>query len=334
MEYYFYRSHDYGSDALIHPLRLIIAGGYGITQLDNRDNRIWSVDYRNGWNNLMMNLGNPIEAIEREGWRNFFFRQVAPFSTNRASAQYYPNYTQHLIGGGMSYRLMLEWFRYHCYPRPTLLAVGTIAAYHLLNEVVENDGFVGYSTDPIADLYLFDPLSMVLFSSDRVARFFGETLQMSDWSYQAGYDPWRGTIENNGQNFALKFPLPRSERWRFFYHYGTHGEGGLSYTRPKGDCISVAAGFKAQNLIELTQGNRTVDLALVAGIFYDRNGSLLASLLYAETKDYRLRLNLYPGLVRIGPISPGFFLALDRDGRMLLGINLLQQPFGLAGGGN
>ena len=37
--YYFYRGLDFGSQRLIHPLRLIINGGYGILTVDNRDNR-------------------------------------------------------------------------------------------------------------------------------------------------------------------------------------------------------------------------------------------------------------------------------------------------------
>ena len=336
-EFYFYKGLGYGSEANVHPLRLIVNGGYGIMQLDNRDRNIFEVEYGVAWDNLLMNLGDPVEAIDREGWGNFFFRQITPFSTNRASAQYWPNYTQHLIGGGMSYRLMLEWFRYHEYAHPRLMAVGTIAVYHFLNEMVENDGFVGYSTDPIADLYIFDPLSMLFFSSERVSRFFGETLMMAEWAYQPAIDPWTGNIENNAQNFIFKVPIPGSERYRLFYHYGTHGELGLSYTRSDGRCLSLAGGFKAKKLVELDEGLKTVDLALVAGIFYDRNNSLMASLIYAATKDYRLRLNAYPGLFRVGPLRPSFFLALSRDDRILVGVDLRvvkHLPFGIAGAVN
>jgi hypothetical protein len=131
--------------------------------------------------------------------------------------------------------------------------------------------------------------------------------------YQPAIDPWRGTIENNAQNFILEFPTPGSKNSRLFYHFGTHGEIGLSHTRPDGTCLSVA------------------------GLFYDRNNSLLASMIYAATKDYRLRLNVYPGLVKIGSLGPSFFLALSREDRILVGVDLRlvkHLPFGIAGSVN
>ncbi|MBN2170277.1 MAG: hypothetical protein JW819_03020 [Candidatus Krumholzibacteriota bacterium] len=332
---FFYHGRPYGSEALINPVQLVLNGGYGITQLDNRSNDPFNVDYRLGWRNVRRNLAHPIRAIEEEGWGSFLKKEILPFSTNTQDARYWPNYTQHLIGGGMSYRVQVEWFRHHGIACPRLWAAGTIAAYHLVNEVVENDDYAGWTTDPVADLYLFDPLSMLLFSSDGVCRFFSEKLHLQDWSYQPAWDPRRETLENNGQNFSMKLGLPGSERWSLFYHFGTHGEGGLSRTWPGGDCFSFAGGFKAKELVDLAQGQRTVDLAVTAGLFWDRRGSLLASLQYAGTKDYRLRLNVYPGVFRLGPVSPGIFLALDDRSRMLVGVNLNLLPLvpvGLAAG--
>jgi len=327
--YYFYQGRRYGSEAMVQPLRMIVNSGYGIMQLDNRSHAVWEVDYARGWRTLRRNLGHPITAIEQEGWGDFFRKEVVPFSTNTAEARYWPNYTQHLIGGGMSYRLMLEWYRWHAFPRPRLWAIGSITAYHVLNEVVELDAYDGWTTDPIADLYLFDPLSCLLFSSDRVARFCAETLQMEDWSFQPAYLPKGGRLHNNGQNFAFKLALPGSERWSLFYHFGTHGELGLSRRSASGLAWSAAAGLKAKNLLELDAGTRGVDLSLVGGLWIDRDGSLLASLVGAATKEYRLRLNLYPGLLRLGPISPSFFLVMNRENRILVGLGVTQLPVGL-----
>lgn len=328
--FYFYRGRDFGSEAMVHPLRMIVNSGYGIMQLDNRHNRLDQVDYERGWSTLRRNLGHPVTAIESEGWRNFFLREIVPFSTNTAEARYWPNYSQHLIGGGMSYRLMLEWYRWHDYGWPTAWALGSITAYHVLNEIVELDEYDGWTTDPIADLYLFDPLSCILFSSDRVSRFFAETLHMQDWSFQPAVDPADSGIYNNGQNFAFKYPLPGSERWSLFYHFGTHGEIGLSRRGDDGLAWSAGAGLKAKNLLELDDSTRGVDLALVAGVWVDREGSLLASAIYAATKRYRLRVNLYPGLVHLGPVSPYFFVVMDHEERILGGLGLEWLPVGLA----
>jgi hypothetical protein len=333
--YYFYHGLRYGSESLVHPVRLIVNGGFGILQLDNRDNRLGRVDYRTGLSNVARNLAHPIRAIETVGWRTFIQSEILPVTFSRGEAYYWPNYTQHLIGGGMSYRMMSEWFRYRGQSHPDLWAAGTITVYHLLNEVVENDGFVGYRTDPIADLYVFDPLSIALFRSDRVARFFGETLHMADWSYQPSFDPFRGSLENHGQNFALKWGLPGSSRLSLFYHYGTHGEFGLSWRRDNGDSFSFGTGAQAKNLLPGNSGNTSVDLGAALGLFYDRNNSLMASLLMARTKDYRVRLNIYPGFVRFGPVAPGFFAGLMHEGGAVVGFNVSGVPgcpLGLARG--
>jgi hypothetical protein len=89
-------------------------------------------------------------------------------------------------------------------------------------------------------LYLFDPAGIIMFSFNGVSRFFGEKLHMADWSYQPCYDPWDKTIENIGQNYVLKYPFPGSRRWYLMYHWGTHGEMGVSYWQKDGDCFSVA----------------------------------------------------------------------------------------------
>jgi len=332
---YFYRGLDYGSEANIHPLQLILNGGFGIMQISNRSNRLEDVDFQGGWDLLWYNLGDPIGAIENEGWGDFVRKEILPFATGIESARYWPNYTQHLIGGGMSYRMMIEWYRYHDVGHPKIWSAGTILVYHLLNEVVENSYLEGYSTDPVADLYLFDPASCLLFSSDRVSRFFGETLNLRDWSYQIAYDPGSGSIENMGQNFSLKWKPLFWERTSFFYYFGTHGEGGISREMGGGYSWSVAGGLKASELFHTEGGALGADLEGVAGFFLDRHGSLLASLLLASTKDYALRLNVYPGLLDIGGWSPGFFLALNREEKWIAGLNFAWpswQPLGLAAG--
>jgi hypothetical protein len=324
--YYFYQGLPYGSQALIHPLRLVLNGGWGITQLDNRDNRIFRIHYRAGFSNVWHNLSNPFQSIEQRGWKDFMEREVLPFSLKPGQAQYWPNYMQHLVGGGMSYRMMVEWFRYHGYGHPKWSAAATIAVYHGLNEAVENDDYVGFSTDPIADLYIFDPLSILFFSSERVSRFFGTRLHMADWSYQPLFNPFEETLENNGQNFAVRYHPPGWDRVAFFYHWGTHGEFGLSYRRANGDNVSFGVGGQAKDLVDITKGLSTVKLAVSAGLFYDRNNSLLASLLFARTKDYQARLNVYPGVFQLAGLSPGLLAALRRDGEALVGITLVTRP--------
>jgi hypothetical protein len=328
--YYFYRGYDYGSESLVNPINIIVNGGFGIFQLAGRNNSLIDLDYTTGFDNLKYSLTHPFELIGDQGWSDFLISETVPISINRNNAQYWPNYTQHLIGGGMSYRLMYEWFDYHDFGHPKTYAVTTIFAYHFLNEVVESSGYGRPSTDPIADLYLFDPLSIVLFSNDKVCNFFSKTLNMAEWPYQPMIDPTDGTIANTGQNFVMKWKLPRSDKWSLFYHMGTHAELGLSRHLENDRCVSFGAGMKADNLIEVDEHSNTVNLALSGGIFYDRNNSLMASLLLAKSKDYKVRLNLYPGLVKFWGIKPGIFVGTDREDNLSFGINLSSIPIGIS----
>ncbi|MCD6380370.1 hypothetical protein J7M07_08010 [bacterium] len=333
-ENYFYNGLDYGSQCLINPIRLILNGGFGILQVDNRSNTLSDIDFKTGTENLWRNMSHPFKAISEEGKSEFFCNQILPISFNRNKAYYWPNYTLHLIGGGMSYRMMTEWFDLHRYNHPKAYSILTLSVYHLLNEVVENSKFVGYSTDPIADLYIFDPLGMVLFNSDRVSRFFSNTLNLADWSYQVSYNPEKGAVQNIGQNFVVKYWLTNNEDIGLFYHFGTHGEFGLSFKQPDGNCFSFGAGLVTKELIDIsgstTFRSLTADFVVTAGAFYDRNNSLLASLIYSKSQDYMLRLNIYPGLFHIRNISPGFFLSLSQNDDISFGINIRALPFGFS----
>jgi hypothetical protein len=327
--YYFYGRRDYGSEAMIHPLRLILNGGYGILQLDNRDQSPFDIDYRRGLEVVWNNISDPVSAIEDDGWGEFVKRELLPFSIDSKGGQYWPNYMNHLIGGGMSYRMMAEWYRWHRWPKPKAWAGATIFFYHLLNEVVENQDVEKWTTDPVADLLIFDPLSIVLFSSDRVAGFFSNKLNMNDWSYPFAYDVDQERWVNNGQNFSMKVDLPWFEKWRFFYHFGTHAEVGLSYRLPNGDELSAGAGLIAKNLVPSDGNFRTVDLARSAGLWWDRGGSLLASIDWSQRKGSRLRANVYPGILKIGSFSPGLFGILQRDDRVIFGLAVSWWPIGV-----
>ncbi|RKZ12612.1 hypothetical protein DRQ50_11675 [bacterium] len=332
--YYFFRGLDYGSQHLIHPLRLIINGGYGILAVDNRDNRPGKVAYATGMVNVSENLINPFWAITKVGFWDFLSTQVIPISINSGRAQYWPNYMNHLLGGGMSYRMMEEYYRYHGWHNPKGAALSTLFVYHFLNEVVENNDYRGPSDDPVADFWIFNPAGILLFSNDTAARFFSETLHMTDWSYQPMMLPINGELFNQGQNYAVKYHLNNAGSASLFYHWGGHAELGMSFTDSQGRCVSWGLGLVAKNLVDIDTISKTLDLAASAGVFYDRHNSLLASLLFARTKDFKWRLNLYPGLVELGPFKPGFLVAVNRDDDITLGLtfgSLQHLPFGLGG---
>lgn len=328
---YFYTGKDYGSEAAYNPSFLILNGGFDMIQVGNQRD-IKNIPFHAGFKNVWRNISDPFKVIRRYGWKEFLNDQVLPFSLNKDNAQFFPNYTLHLIGGGMEYAAAKEWYAYHNYPMPGLLSVLTMATYHLVNETVENGSYVGDDVDPIADIYIFDLGGIILFSSDNVKKFFSETLNLADWSLQPSFLLRNGELHNNGQFFSMKWKLPFSERWHLFYYFGTNGVGGLSYRYEDGTAISVGAGLAAGDLITLDENKNKKTLGLVGncGIFYDKNNSLLASLTYTVKTDYMVNLNIYPGVLKIGNFSPGIWASYSDNKNIVCGITASWLPFGAA----
>ncbi len=334
--YLFYHPRDYGSDANFNPVSMVINSSYGILQYPNRPRKIFEIHYATGFKNVTYNLSHAFSSISHYGWKNFIGNEVIPSDFNKKNAQYWPNYQNHLIGGGMEYVLASEWYDYHGFPTPKLFGLGTMVVYHVFNEVVENGGYVGDNVDPIADLWIFDPLSIVLFSIGGVPEFFSHTLNMAEWSGQVDYNPWTRTIENHGINYAIKYQLPYLDRLSLFYYWGLTGLVGLSYRTDDERALSFGAGLRAKELIpsgDQSGGRKlTTELTWNVGAFFDRNNSLLASVLFAGISDYRLHINVYPGILDIAGLSPGVFVAFGDGGKFIAGVNVSSFPFGLAAG--
>jgi hypothetical protein len=319
--YYFYKGRNFGSEALYNPFNLVVNGGYGIMQMEWRSREFLRLPYREGFRNVWRNISSPFGPISRYGWGNFASNELFPLHIAKTHAQWLPNYQLHLIGGGMSYRATYEWYDLHRFPAPRPLALTTIAVYHYLNEVVENGAYQGDNVDPIADLLVFDVGGVILFSFDTINRFFSEKVVMADWSLMPSLAPHDMTIQNNGQNFSFKWKLPFSKKLSFFHYYGLQGLTGASYLLPHGRAFSVGIGVRAKELIVIDQQTRrqTVSLVWNGGLFYDRDNSLLCSLLLSGQPDKVLIFNAYPGLFRIGQFSPGLWLIMNQQGHATFG---------------
>lgn len=328
---YFYRGYDYGNQALFNPAYVLLSGGFDMIQVGNRRN-IKDFPYNIAVKNIWKNLSDPFTPINNYGWWNFIKDQVLPLSLNKKNAQFWPNYTLHLIGGGMEYAALEEWFEYNEYPYPEWLSAFTIMSYHLINEVAENGTHVGDDVDPIADIYIFDIGGILLFTSKSVRRFFAEDLNLADWSQQPSFSVRNGELHNNGQFFSIRWKFPFSDSWHAFYYFGTNGVGGLSYKFKDGTGLSLGLGLAASDLILLDEKTNKKTLGLVGnfGLFYDKNNSLLASIAVTIKTDYMINVNIYPGLIKIGDISPGIWGAYSQDKNVILGFTFSWLPFGFA----
>ena len=328
---YFYTGKNYGSESLYNPAYLILNGGFDMIQVGNKRN-ILKFPFHNAGKNVWNNISNPIEKIDKYGWWNFMKDQVLPLSLNKKNAQFFPNYTLHLIGGGMEFAKMEEWYEYHNYPVPGVLSFVTMTAYHLINETIENGKYLGDDVDPIADIYIFDLGGILLFTSHDMRKFFSETLNLADWSLQPSFSLRNGELHNNGQFFSMKWKIPFSERWHLFYYFGTNGVGGLSYKYEDGSAISFGAGLAASDLITVDSKRNKKTLGFVGnfGLFYDRNNSLMAGLTVTIKTDYMINLNIYPGIIKFGDFSPGIWASYSQDGNIISGLTFSWLPAGAA----
>lgn len=326
---YFYSGKKYGSEANYNPLNLILNGSYDIIQLEGHKRNIFSFPYNKAAKNVFENLGSPLKKINEYGWSNFISHEILPFQLNKKNAQWWPNYQLHLIGGGMTYVMMKEWFEYNKFPIPEVFSISTLTVYHLLNEFVENEKHEGLNVDPIADIYFFDLGGIVLFSFPSVAKFFSEELNLADWSLQPSITFPDYNLHNNGQYFSIKWQLPVVNQFSFFYYFGMNGLAGLSYKYNKEESLSFGAGLRAKELVEVNEIGRqnTINMVWNFGLFYDRNNSLMASLFFSGLTDYFCNLNIYPGIISYKNYSPGIWIVIMKNGTPMLGVSLIGYEF-------
>jgi hypothetical protein len=332
--YYFYTGKSYGSESMINPGSLLLNAGLDILQAAPHSRKFSTLKFGIGAQNVWNNITDPLPPIRQFGWKKFIGQEVFPTSLKLEEAQWFPNYTLHLIGGGMDARMMYEWYSFHRIPYPALFAGLTVASYHFINEAIENDVHRGPNVDALADLYIFDLGGALLFTSDAVAEFFSSTLHMTAWPSQPAWNPEFNTLENHGQYYVMKYRLPFAPSTSLFYHFGDNGLFGLSFLRPDNESISVAVGATQQQLrlVDVTNGVRTVtvELGWMAGVFYDRNNSVLASMMASNRVNEKLRLNLYPGVIDLFGFSPGVFAGIGSRNQFIAGFSIQYLPMGLA----
>ncbi|MDA0986179.1 MAG: hypothetical protein O3A55_01025 [Bacteroidetes bacterium] len=330
---YFYVQKDFGSVSIFNPATNIINCGFDILQSASHTRQLDRITLGKGLKNVWNNISDPFSNIEVFGWDKFISREVLPLSFSLDKAQWVPNYTLHLVAGGFNFRMLYEYYNTNNYPAPMLFASTTFGVSHLLNEAVENQNYVGVNVDPIADLLIFNIAGPILFLNNDVAEFFSETLEMADWSSLPAYNPTFGTIENQGQHFSVRYK-PNGWDSKLFYYLGDHGMVGLSIPKNENTSLTFAAGtvMKQLRTVDEVTAIRTisVDLGWIAGVFYDKENSLLASLIFSNRINEKMKLNIYPGIFEFYNVSPGIFIHIGSNNQLVCGLMIKATPFGLA----
>jgi hypothetical protein len=332
--YYFFRPYDYGSESLFNPISVFVNGGCDTYQQLDRPSTFAAIPWENGSVSVWRSITSPLPVISNFGWNQFLNQEIFPTSFDLNHAQWVPNYALHIIGGGMVSRKIAEWYDYNGYPLPYLLGAITVMASEYFNETVENGYNIYPNIDCIPDILIFQPLGILLFSSDEVSDFFSNRLSLNDWSQPAALSFAPLAFRNAGQNFVMKYALTESKSTSIFFHFGNFAILGLSLKRNLEDAVSFGVGMASKGVKSLPVQNgvpsNTIEYGPMAGIYYDRNNSLLMSMVYSTSKNCRFRFNIYPGIISISCFSPGFFITVADPGVFIAGITMKILPLGIS----
>lgn len=333
-EYYFYKpAQTRGSDASFSPFTLLLNGSFDAMRIGSKrahdlSSYDWKTDFQNVWNNIT----HPIESARAYGWENFRRQELFNFSLNRNELQFIPNVADHVIGYGMQYVKVTEWYDYHGYPLPVLWGIATSLVYQYVNEMMQNGGIMFTNVDCVADYDIFNVLGYALFSFDDVKRFFSKTMQLNDWSLQPLYVPRNYHIENVGQQFMMRYTLPFAEDYAPFICWGVNSVVGISYKYDDANRISVGVGQAVAGTTLNCRGDfrsNTPNLDRAVGLFWDNDGSLLAGLFVTGSTSLNVQLNVYPGLVEFHGIRPGCYIGAGEREGLVLGVTFMNIPVSL-----
>jgi hypothetical protein len=324
-ERHFYFGRDYGSESLYNPVWVLVNRGFDELQLRPQNRSPFMQNYLLDGRNVVKNVASPFKPIEHEGWGRFTREELLPLSYTTTTARWLPNYGLHLVGGGQTYAMLREWYEAHDATafEATVFSIATLYSAAFINESLENHGVVGDNTDCLADLYVFDLGGILLYSIEPMRVFFSKYLIVDDWSLQPALIFPTGELQNQGNYYGIKLPIPFYDRLRLFGYIGYSTLGGLSFKLDREYSISAAAGGKV-SFFENTSIDSVFNIVFTrpaGAIFLDRNESLLVSFQLADVQGYFAHLNVYPNAFFHADPGVGFFTVVSRDGHMIGGLS-------------
>jgi hypothetical protein len=229
------------------------------------------------------------------------------------------NWTEHFLGGGITHRGLTDWYRLRGVPAPKVLAGITTMAASVLNEVIEHPLATRATSSSVADIWIFDLGGVLFFSWDWPTRWALKHLRLADWSNMASFTVPGLELENNGQYFVLKPPLPL-ENQRLFLRFGLGAQFGITHALDAENSASVAFGLDtAGRTVDPETGREYIDMFFSGGAYLDRNNSLLASLTISSAQN-RVALNLYPGIASGWLKNVGAWLVYNRMNKVRFGL--------------
>jgi hypothetical protein len=181
---------------------------------------------------------------------------------------------------------------------------------------VQENGTAGL----FVDFVIMDPLGIVLFHQDPIARFFANKLGAVIWPRQASITFPGGRLTNNGEAVIVRPRLWFTDDFRLFLRGGVGAEGGVSIPLDNGLEVAIGAGADSSGRELNAEHIEEATFSFSTGIWIDRGGSLLFSATWNHKTDRRLSIDVFPGVISIGGTTVGTWFQLDQDYRPYFGI--------------
>jgi hypothetical protein len=327
-EHRFYHGVPYGSEAQFNPMTELLNEGFDMFRTDNMNRRLADFPFDRAARNVFRSLVRPDSAYREYGFRNTLEDELLPLSwgTN-GGPQWLANYTCHFLGSGMVSARMVEWFEARDVPHPVALSVLAMYAAHYTNEIVEDGGVANrnHPLDAVVDLYVFDLAGILAFRTEAMQKLFSEHLELTNWQGQATLTVQDNQIgntrlENTYQEFVLRFPLPKTGSVRGMVAWGPYSIAGVSIGSRQGTSLSIAGGGDIKSHTDDVAGKQSHAVKPYGGIFVDRRGSLLGSLVVKDSREVLAAANIYPGVIRVRGTTFGLWGQLLNDHTWRFGI--------------
>lgn len=297
--------------------------------ISRNSSKIDSLRLPSGFRKVFLSLKEPKKAIECcIGWKTFLKSEIL-FSLK--NGQWLPNYTLHLLGGGMEYARLADYYTYHGLKYPRLWAFTTSTFEHLLNEAVETASWEKHSYGAVSNLYFFNTIGIIAFSFRPIQRFFAEDVIIRSWLSQTAFSLRDKSIKNIEQYYSIKWQPSFMKEYSFFTHMGAGFLIGAGYSRNK-KTVSIGGGFKTHKVYTYDDENNleTISTRPSIGFFLDKNNSLLWSFVYTHGPDYHenLKIEIYPGFIKIPfeHLKLGFWLNASYDYPFFAGVSIGNFP--------
>ncbi|EAT13693.1 hypothetical protein HF888_09650 [Bermanella marisrubri] len=337
----FYYGQDYGSESQFGPLNVLINVGLVVPGRLGTTNRLDDVRFDEGWSQWKEALSHQEDVFEASGgYQSALEKEFIPFA--HESGAWVPNYTLHFLGEGMLTRKMEEYYRYHGVTGqywPKILAISTVTAAQITNEVAEIELPWEQRLDPVADLY-FNVAGMIAFSFDGFAKWFNSgTREYYYWPGQPVIDPYDQGLFNQGESYLFRFG--EGTKWAVATGMPANGVG---FSFPLDDMefeyFTVLLGSdvlipKRDEIIEREKHDRgyqfsASDVAdeytLAINTYWDRKGSLMASAALSVYPSAQLNINIFPIFQHQNGWGLGGYFILSDEGASSVGITLSVTP--------